>query len=65
MNKKLLIIIPVVIAIVGIFVILGIKRPANVIKLVNNRLPAHSLLTQARQFEAKGKLLEAKLTYQK
>ena len=65
MNKKLLIIIPVVIVIVGIFVLLGIKRSSSVIKLVNNRLPAHSLLNQARQFEAKGELLEAKSIYQK
>jgi len=64
-NKKLLIIIPVVIVIVGIFVLLGIKRSSSVIKLVNNRLPAHSLLNQARQFEAKGELLEAKSIYQK
>jgi len=57
-NKKLLIIILAVIAIAGIFVILSIKRPVSVAKLVNNRPSAHSLLNQARQFEAKGELLE-------
>ena len=65
MNKKLLIVIPVVIAIIGFFVFLSIKRPVSVIKLVNNRLPAHSLFNQARQFEDKGELLEAKSIYQR
>lgn len=65
MNKKILIIILAVIAIAGAFLILGIKRPTNVIKLTNNRPSAHSLLNQARQFEAKGELLEAKSIYQK
>ncbi|MBU0548590.1 MAG: L,D-transpeptidase family protein [Candidatus Omnitrophica bacterium] len=65
MNKKLLIIILAAILIVSVFIILGIKRPTNVIKLANNRSAVHSLLNQARQFEAKGELFEAKSIYQK
>ena len=65
MNKKLLIIIPAVILIAVAFLVLGIKKPINVINAGGSRPSAHKLLNQARQFEAKGELLEAKSIYQK
>ena len=61
MNKKYLIIIAAVTAIIGVFVILGARK-------INSRASnssARNLFNQARQFEAKGSLLEAKLFYQK
>jgi len=64
-NKKLLIIIPAVILIAVAFLVLGIKKPINVINAGGSRPSAHKLLNQARQFEAKGELLEAKSIYQK
>lgn len=65
MNKKTLIIILSVIVIAGIFVTLGIRKSFTLIKLANARPSAHNLLNQARQFEAKGELFEAKSVYQK
>jgi len=64
-NKKFLIVILAAIAIAGIFIVLILKRPADIIKLASNRPSVHNLLNQARQFEAKGELLEAKSIYQK
>ena len=60
MNKKFLMIIIGVIAVVGIFIVLGGRK-------VNLAHPSivRSLLDQARQLEAKGDLFEAKLLYQK
>jgi len=61
LNKKYLIIIAAVTAIIGVFVILGARK-------INSRASnssARNLFNQARQFEAKGSLLEAKLFYQK
>jgi lipoprotein-anchoring transpeptidase ErfK/SrfK len=65
-NKKILIIIIAVLAIAGILVILGSNK-----KKIGGRVHAsgvksmRSLSNQARQLEAKGHLIEAKLLYQK
>jgi lipoprotein-anchoring transpeptidase ErfK/SrfK len=64
-NKKLLIIIPAAILIAGVFLVWGIKRSTSAIKLADNRSSVHRLLNQARQFESKGELLDAKSIYQK
>jgi lipoprotein-anchoring transpeptidase ErfK/SrfK len=52
-------------AIAGIFVFLGIKKSVSLFRPANNRPAVHNLLNQARQFEAKGELIEAKSIYQK
>jgi len=64
-NKKTLVIILAAAAIAGIFIFLGIKKSVSLFRPANNRASVHNLLNQARQFEAKGELLEAKLIYQK
>ena len=64
MNKKLLVIIIAVLAITGILVILSSKKISN--RAYSPKTSSrHSLFNQARQLEAKGNLLEAKLLYQK
>ena len=65
MNKKILIIALSVIVVVAIFVTLGFRKTAGVIKPNKNHFTVHSLLNQARQLEIKGELLEAKSIYQK
>ena len=65
MNKKILIIALSVIVVVAIFVTLGFRKTAGVIKPNKNHFTVHSLLSQARQLEIKGELLEAKSIYQK
>lgn len=64
MNRKLLIIIAAVIAIAGIFFVLSGRKTGAAVSFAN-RASVSSLLKQARRFEAKGNLLEAKLLYQK
>ena len=65
MNKKILIIAISVIVVVAIFVTLGFRKTAGGIKPNKNHFTVHSLLSQARQLEIKGELLEAKSIYQK
>lgn len=64
MNKKYLIIIIAVTAIIGVFVVLGARKINSRASWAGNS-PARNLFNQARQLEAKGSLLEAKLSYQK
>lgn len=64
MNKKYLIIIIAVTAIIAGFVILGAGKIHGRGSWTGNSA-ARNLFNQARQFEAKGSLLEAKLSYQK
>lgn len=65
MNKRLLTIIIIGVVLTGFLLTLGIKRFANAIKSSGNRPTMHSLISQARQFETKGELLEARSIYQK
>ena len=64
MNKKLLIIIAAAIIIIGIFIALAFRKTGPTVSAAN-RASVNGLLSQARQYEAKAKLLEAKLLYQK
>ncbi len=64
MNKKYLIIIIAVIAVIGALVILGVKKMSAGASFSGNT-SARILFDHARQSEAKGSLLEAKLSYQK
>ena len=65
MNKKILILsVLAVIVTAGFFVFLGIRKTGNRVNPAN-RLFMHNLFNQARQSEAKGSLLEAKILYQK
>jgi lipoprotein-anchoring transpeptidase ErfK/SrfK len=63
-NKKLLIIIIAVLAVTGIFVVLIGKKTVSRVHLAGS-ISRHSLSNQVRQLEVKGRLLEAKLLYQK
>lgn len=64
MNKKYLIIIIAAISVIGALVVLGARKINRKASFTGNS-SARSLLNQARQLEAKGSLLEAKLLYQK
>lgn len=61
MNKKYLVIIIAVTIIAGVLVVLAGKKINSAVGHSSGR----GLSSQARQFEAKGRLLEAKLLYQK
>ena len=65
MNKKLLFVILAAVLAIGILAVIGIKKSVSLIRSSGNEASVHSLLNQARQFEAKGELLEAKSIYQK
>jgi lipoprotein-anchoring transpeptidase ErfK/SrfK len=64
-NKKLLIIIIAVLTVVGIVVILSGKKTGSRTHAAGASFSIHNLSNQARQFEGKGRLFEAKLLYQK
>jgi len=64
-NKKLLITILIVLALLVVFVVLGAKKAANYLPSRAGAESASSLLNQAKDLEAKNNLLEAKDTYQK
>lgn len=64
MSKKYLTITVVAIAVAGALIVLGAKIISSRATFVGNS-SARNLLDQARQFEIKGNLLEAKSLYQK
>ncbi|MDD5465552.1 MAG: L,D-transpeptidase family protein [Candidatus Omnitrophica bacterium] len=64
MNKKFLVIIIAVTMIAGALVVLAGKKINSAVGFTG-RSSARILINQARQLEAKGRLLEAKLSYQK
>ena len=64
MNKKLLILIIGVVAIGSMLVFLSSKKINKLVR-ISGHGPGRALSGQARAFEAKGSLLEAKLLYQK
>ncbi|MDD5130897.1 MAG: L,D-transpeptidase family protein [Candidatus Omnitrophica bacterium] len=64
MNKKFLAIISGVILILMFLVVLGVKKISSG-GIFKNQGVMRTLLTQTRQLEAKGNLLEAKAVYQK
>lgn len=64
MNKKYLVIIIAVTLIAGVLAVLAGKKISGAVGFTG-RSSARILINQARQFEAKGSLLEAKLSYQK
>jgi lipoprotein-anchoring transpeptidase ErfK/SrfK len=64
-NKKLLIITLAAVAIAGIFIFWGVKKSINLFSSSRGRSSVNNLLNQAREFESKGQLLEAKSIYQK
>jgi len=76
MSKRILILTILIVIVIAVF--LGVKKTGNAVHPAlsdrpvrasaqhpANQVSAHSLLSQARQFEAKGTLLEAKNVYQK
>ncbi len=64
MSKKILIAILIVIVTAVFFIFLGVKKTGGA-GVPANRVSSRSLLNQARQFEAKGSLLEEKNVYQR
>lgn len=76
MSKRILIVILIIIVTAVLFIFLGVKKTGPVkiptglygaggAGVPANRMSSRSLLNQARQFEAKGSLLEEKSVYQK
>jgi len=64
-NKKILILSVLAVIVAAVFLVfLGIRNIGSKINPVN-RSSIHNLFNQARQSEAKGNLLEAKILYQK
>lgn len=64
MNKKTFIIIAAVVLIV-ILAVFGLKKKGSLVMPSGNSESASSIINQARGFETKGELLEAKNAYQK
>ena len=65
MNKRILVLaVLAVVVVAGIFIFFSIRKGGARINPAN-RLSMHTMLNQARGFEAKGSLLEAKDLYQK
>lgn len=64
MNKRTLIITIAALAITGVFIFL-IGKKINKSAYFSSRSSITNLVNQAQQFQAKGNLLEAKLSYQK
>ena len=64
MNKKILIIIPAVLILLIIFIGINLKKSGASLQIKSSG-SASSLLNQAKDFEAKSNLLEAKAIYQK
>lgn len=65
MNKKLLIIVPVILLLIVIIIVFGIKKGGSLQLKGSDAQTASSLVNQAKDFEAKNNLVEAKAAYQK